>query len=810
MQLQPVVQAVHDRINTERVRIKEFNSWEVQQEFIAAMQSNSLRLAGPLIADGQIHRCDASNKEGWRGKNDGVYVLHMDGVPAGGFRNYTLGGQWQKWCAKLTRPLTEAEKREISVRVEAAQEEHHVGLAEKHKRAQQKAIRLWHASREASVDHPYLLDKGLTEATGLRELYNGRLLVPLYNEEKKLQSLQYIYSDGGKIFLKGGKVGGCHYWVATPKEAAADTSTICICEGWATGESIYQATNYPVVIAFNSNNLRPVGEWMRKEYPDHRIVICADDDWKTEGNPGNTAAWEAARAVNGLVASPRFKEADRKESDTDFNDMARYASDDEIKRLIDGAVGTLLECQADPAAQAQREARLYELAVLRERSRLDYEAIRTSEAKELGMRVSVLDEEVAKRVKKVEPPASVPVDVKALAESAKDIIASDEVLELFINDFGQVFAGERRNAKLLYLAATSRLLPEPMHVVVKGASAVGKSGLRKAVLSFYPPEHVVNFTALSEKALFFMKDDFAHKVLSMGEAMSGKQQEFQDLLLRELMSAGKLCYQVAGKDRDGTFQTTTIEKDGPVSFMVTTTRNKLNTENETCMLSLEVDDSEEQTEAVMAKIAEVEGLDELISPETFRGWHDYQRWLAAGECRVVIPFAPKLAKLIYPAKSVRLRRDFGQLLHAVKAHALLHREHRRRDDKGRVVATVMDDYRVVCELMATLLAETSEVKLSKAIKKTVEKVEKHQPEPNTDRGERLGLPERGVSVKTIAQALNLDVSSAWRRLRQAEDAGFVINLQTRPHRPGEYRTTDQKVEKSLRLLPEPDELLRSL
>jgi ABC-type iron transport system FetAB ATPase subunit len=55
-----------------------------------------------------------------------------------------------------------------------------------------------------------------------------------------------------------------------------------------------------------------------------------------------------------------------------------------------------------------------------------------------------------------------------------------------------VMAGEQRNAKLLYLAATSRLLDKCINVAVKGPSSAGKSEIRKRVLSFIPPEDVVS------------------------------------------------------------------------------------------------------------------------------------------------------------------------------------------------------------------------------------------------------------------------------------------------------------------------------
>src|SRR5258708_2292578 len=111
-----------------------------------------------------------------------------------------------------------------------------------------------------------------------------------------------------------------------------------------------------------------------------------------------------------------------------------------------------------------------------------------------------------------------------------------------------------------------------MHVAIKGPSAGGKSEARRRVLDYFPPESVFSFTALSEKALLYVAEDFPHKILSMGEAFNAEEVKFQDYILRELMSEGVLKYPVVQKQPDGTMETVTIEKHGPVAFMVTTTK----------------------------------------------------------------------------------------------------------------------------------------------------------------------------------------------------------------------------------------------
>ena len=96
-----------------------------------------------------------------------------------------------------------------------------------------------------------------------------------------------------------------------------------MCEGFATGASIHEATGGAVAVAFNAGNLSAVALALRVKYPGLTITIAADDDWHTSGNPGLTAAKQAAVDVGGKLAVPDFTGLVRGAKDTDFNDMAR-------------------------------------------------------------------------------------------------------------------------------------------------------------------------------------------------------------------------------------------------------------------------------------------------------------------------------------------------------------------------------------------------------------------------------------------------------------------------------------------------------
>jgi hypothetical protein len=129
-------------------------------------------------------------------------------------------------------------------------------------------------------------------------------------------------------------------------------------------------------------------------------------------------------------------------------------------------------------------------------------------------------------------------------------------------------------------------------------------------------------------------------------------------------------------------------------------------------------------------------------------------------------------------------RDVGQVIRAIKAHALMHREHRDRDQDGQIVANVVD-YILVSELMNDILAEGSGLAVSPAVAKTTEAVIEATAEMNTD---------EGATAQAIGKILKLDKSAARRRLVKAANEGFVVNLETRKGQPGRYRATGQSKE----------------
>ena len=128
------------------------------------------------------------------------------------------------------------------------------------------------------------------------------LLVPMYNISNQLRSVQRIYDNGVKRYWPGTKTTGLFF----PIGKIDPTSTVLICEGFATGATLHQVTDKPVVCAMTSNNLLTVAESIRYKFGDISITICGDDDRQTKGNPGRAKATETARAIGARLALPKL------------------------------------------------------------------------------------------------------------------------------------------------------------------------------------------------------------------------------------------------------------------------------------------------------------------------------------------------------------------------------------------------------------------------------------------------------------------------------------------------------------------------
>lgn len=313
-----------------------FNTSEIIAEFTALMAEKGLFSKEQIIADGALHRFhvegDLENqKNGW---------YRLDAVTGSG-----VFATWRDADNKhifqfsgISKLSAEEHEKLIKLQAELASKASRIKQLEQDEAAAQANF-IWENAEEIT-EHPYLNKKNVKNY-GLKKSGDS-LVVPMLHCGE-IRSVQFIKDDGTKRFLKHGQIDGCFYQIGEP------THITLICEGYATGASIHEATELQVIVAFNAQNLPKITPYLKEN---QTYIICADNDQFSKGNSGLNNARKAASNLDCDVVYPKFKDLSTKP--TDFNDLHNLEGLDEVRRqieegnkseiqTIDQAVGYVLE-----------------------------------------------------------------------------------------------------------------------------------------------------------------------------------------------------------------------------------------------------------------------------------------------------------------------------------------------------------------------------------------------------------------------------------------------------------------------------------
>ena len=284
---------------------------------------------------------------------------------------------WQP-AKPYTPPSVEEQARrkaESEARRQAAEQERQ----QTQQRVKGTAQKIWNSSRPASLSHPYLAAKGITNPdsiAGLRQNEykdNDNLIIPVLYENEMV-NLQSINQDGGKRFLAGGQVQGAYAFIG--KADDVEKVGVVMAEGYATAASIYEATGKPVIIAFDAGNMVAVAERLAQKLPQNvPVVIAVDND---ASQTGIKKARQAAALLGDRATAiqPEFSmtliqqyqkgkgvdEKGRPPLPSDFNDLHQLAGLEAVRQSF--AEGVNLVLNPD---NSQDQAIIDELAEWHER-----------------------------------------------------------------------------------------------------------------------------------------------------------------------------------------------------------------------------------------------------------------------------------------------------------------------------------------------------------------------------------------------------------------------------------------------------------
>jgi phage/plasmid primase-like uncharacterized protein len=268
-----------------------------EAQLIDAMRAAGLQPPEEILMDGKIHRFKSGTKGApGHGDKPGWYLVFGDGIPAGRFGCWRAGME-VTWRADVGRKLTQTEEMSHAKRLAEAKALRDAALERQHQVASETVEKIWTTANPANAEHPYLAKKGI-QTHGARITGDGRLVLPLYDEDGTLATLQYIDHEGGKLYHPGGQTGGKFWMVGSLDEPG----TLFVAEGFATAATIHETTDRPVVVAYSASNLVPVTGTLREMYgATQDIVIVADHD---QSGVGQRYAEQASAKYGARMVMP--------------------------------------------------------------------------------------------------------------------------------------------------------------------------------------------------------------------------------------------------------------------------------------------------------------------------------------------------------------------------------------------------------------------------------------------------------------------------------------------------------------------------
>jgi DNA primase catalytic core len=295
--------------------------------------------------------------------------------------------------------------------------------------------------------------------------------------------------------------------------------------------------------------------------------------------------------------------------------------------------------------------------------------------RDLGKLLLILEQHQEARLntKSETTPAHTMTDTER--SEALGLLKSPDIIDMIARAYDKAgVVGERNNLIAAYLAATSRMLHKPLAIIIQSTSAAGKSTLMDAILSFFPKEEQVKYSAMTGQSLYYLgESNLKHKILAIVEEEGAEKASYA---LKLLQSEGELTIASTGKDpHSGRMETQEYHVQGPVMIILTTTSIDIDEELMNRCLVLTVDESREQTERIhtlQRKARTLEGL-------RMKKERSAIQTLLQNAQRLLKPIAivnPYSDELTFTSGRTRTRRDHEKYLTLIESVTLLHQHQR--------------------------------------------------------------------------------------------------------------------------------------
>ena len=313
---------------------------------------------------------------------------------------------------------------------------------------------------------------------------------------------------------------------------------------------------------------------------------------------------------------------------------------------------------------------------------------------------------------------------EAQKQKAIEYLSNPNLLRRTNIDIGRTgVVGERINRLLVYLCFTSRLRETPLHVVTLGGSGTGKTYLQEKIGALIPDHEVIQCTASTDNAFYYIKNGDLRNKLILIEDLDGAEGVMY--ILRELMSKKMVSKLVTQKDPSGKMQTIRVKVHGPISLAATTTRERLYEDNANRSLMISPDNSTAQMEAIMEQQRKLSAgqINEQEQEQLRSFFKDVQSML--DPIKVRNPYAEQLR---IPKECFKPLRTHAHYLHFIEAITFYHQYQRERKQDPKTnewyIETTLEDIEAANALIKEVLLRKSDELGSKSCRDFYERLKK--------------------------------------------------------------------------------------
>jgi hypothetical protein len=352
--------------------------------------------------------------------------------------------------------------------------------------------------------------------------------------------------------------------------------------------------------------------------------------------------------------------------------------------------------------------------------------------------------------------------------------------------------GEQKNALVVFVVGVSRLLSRPVNLFIKGASSAGKNYLAKTVLQFFPKKCVEEISSSSGTSWNYQGGKLQHRIVYIQEQNKAAGNIHP---ARLLISENELVRTVTVRTLRG-FETKREITKGPIACISTTTKDRVEIDDETRHVSIQMDASAEQTKRIIeAQLNPTTG----ISQDELAIWHEVQNLLKA-RARLPIEFGDWTKQLVDEVWTgdVRVRRYFNAFMEVCKAVCLV-RSFRLSEEeiteRGKLKVSFIDF------ATAHLIFESA---LSQSLSYADdEDREVHKAIAQISQRKKGA----GVEAAELATQLGIQRHEAYERIRRAVERKLVRRVNP-PQRGNKklYLPTEEGIE----FIPDPEHIFKKI